>query len=102
MPIVEIDHDRFAVLVDGKRAKLTRSEYFAVAFLALHPGYVRSRVQIADAYSDRPYASDKAVDTLIKRIRLKIRPLGVDPIETHSGFGYSWKEAIGTRQYHDQ
>lgn len=99
MQLVEFDHDRYSAVVGGKRVRFTPAEYHTVTFLAAHPGFVRSRVQIADAYSDNAFINDTSVNTVIKRIRQKLRSIGVDPIETRYGFGYSWNEAIRTQQF---
>ena len=71
---------------------LTRYEYLILGALLRHPGHVLSRDQLMDAAWEDPGASlDRAVDTHIKGIRMKLKKISpdVDPIVTHRGLGYS-------------
>lgn len=71
---------------------LTRYEYLILHALLRHPGHVLSRDQLMDAAWDDPGASlDRAVDTHIKGIRIKLKKImpDADPVVTHRGLGYS-------------
>ena len=49
---------------------------------------VRTREDLArEAYGDGRCVSERTIDSHVRRIREKLRPLGVDPIETIHGVG---------------
>jgi len=73
---------------------LTPKEYEVLEFLAQHPGLVFNREQIVERLWGYDYAGDvRAVDTHIKKVRVKIREMGGDPgwIVTVWGFGYKFE-----------
>jgi two-component system catabolic regulation response regulator CreB len=71
---------------------LSPNEYRILRRMFEHPGRVYSRRQIMESAWDEPDASmERTVDTHIKTLRTKllsIRP-GIQPVQTHRGFGYS-------------
>ena len=76
----------------GQWLDLTRYEYLILGALLRHPDHVLSRDQLMDAAWDDPGASlDRAVDTHIKGIRMKLKQVRpeLDPVVTHRGLGYS-------------
>ena len=76
----------------GRALALTASEYRLLAYLCAKPERVFSREQLLRALGATAEASgDRAIDTLIKQIRAKLRAVraDLDPIVTHRGFGYS-------------
>ena len=76
----------------GQWLDLTRYEYLILGVLLRRPGHVLSRDQLMDAAWDDPGASlDRAVDTHIKGIRMKLKKISPDsdPVVTHRGLGYS-------------
>ncbi len=81
--------------IDGLTVPLTQSEATVLRFLAQSPGVVFSREDILAVARTRQHAGkdDRAVDTLIKRLRRKIE---VDPsnptyILTEWGKGYTFQ-----------
>lgn len=84
--------------VDGAAARvwfreqplsLTRSEYRILETLARHPGRVFSRASLMDICGSDEDSFERAVDTHIKTLRAKLRPLGGDAwIATRRGLGY--------------
>lgn len=79
----------------GKPLDLTRNEYRLLAALLASPGRVFSRDQLMTAAWDDPGAAlDRTVDAHIKTLRAKLREAApeADPIVTHRGLGYSWRD----------
>jgi two-component system OmpR family response regulator len=75
--------------VDGQAVDLTRTEFDVLGLLLERPGRVQSRAQIIDRVrSDDVHITERTIDTHVRRIRAKLRPLGLDPIETVHGVGY--------------
>ncbi len=74
---------------------LTRNEYRLLSVLLAQPGRVFSRDQLmAAAWEDPGAATDRTVDAHVKLLRAKLREVAPesDPIVTHRGLGYSWRE----------
>lgn len=68
---------------------LTRSEYRILETLVRHPGRVFSRASLMDICGSDEDSFERAVDTHIKTLRAKLRPLGGDAwIATRRGLGY--------------
>jgi len=91
----EIDEDRCCIRFAGTNLELTRYEFRLVRTLAARPGRVFTREQLLAAGWEEPTAStDRTVDAHIKTLRSKMRALApeLDPIQTHRGLGYSWRE----------
>ena len=91
----EIDEDRCCIRFSGTNLELTRYEFRLVRTLAARPGRVFTREQLLSAGWEEPTAStDRTVDAHIKTLRSKMRTLApeLDPIQTHRGLGYSWRE----------
>ncbi len=73
-----------AALID-----LTVTEFRILRALLERPGRVLSRGQIIDCVRDADYhITERTVDSHIRRIRAKLRPHDIDPIETVHGLGY--------------
>lgn len=86
---VVIDLERWDVRVRGARASLTRTELMVLAALLERPGVVLSRTQLVQrGYPYDNLVTERTIDTHIRRVRAKLRPLGVDPIATVHGVGY--------------
>ena len=80
----------------GVALELTRNEYRLLAVLLAQPGRVFNRDQLMTAAWEDPGAAlDRTVDAHIKTLRAKLRAVApeADPIVTHRGLGYSWREA---------
>ena len=89
---IEIDTGRREVLVGGKPARLTFTEYEILSFLARRPGWVFTRYQIVEAVRGEEYAvTDRSVDVQIVGLRKKLGTHG-SHIETVRGVGYRFKE----------
>lgn len=94
-PGLTIDLARRQVWADGSRVDLTTTEFEILAFLAAHPGWVRSREQIMQQLWDGDFYGDvRAVDVHIQRVRKKIEPDRKNPhfIQTVRGIGYKFSE----------
>jgi two-component system phosphate regulon response regulator PhoB len=83
-----IDTDRHTVSVRNKPVDLTVTEFGIVRFLALRPGFVRTRDQIiAAVHGDSAVLSSRTVDVHVTALRRKLGELG-DMIQTVRGVGY--------------
>lgn len=83
---------RHEVLVDGKPVKLTLTEFRVLQRLALRPGWVLTRYQIAEAvHRGENVVTDRSVDVQIVGLRKKLGAAG-GYIETVRGVGYRLKE----------
>lgn len=86
---IELDLVRHEVRVKGDRINLTVTEFAVLQALLERPGRLLTRSQLIDrAYIHDNHITERTMDTHIRRIRAKMRPLGVDPIETVHGLGY--------------
>ena len=88
---LRIDTVRHEVLVDGKPASLTPSEFKLLLALAQYPGRVYSRSELLDRVSGHDFAGyERTVDAHVKNLRRKIEPDPPAPgyIETVHGVGY--------------
>ena len=86
--MIKIDHNCRTVIVDGVTIHPTATEFNLICFLAKHPGYKRSRVQIMDHLGIGEDSADVAVDSHVKRIRAR----GIRAIKTAYCVGYYWEE----------
>lgn len=83
---------RHEVLVKGKPAQLTFTEFQLLHFLAKRPGWVFTRQQIVDAIKGEDYpVTDRSVDVQVVGLRKKLGSCG-EYIETVRGVGYRFKE----------
>jgi two-component system OmpR family response regulator len=87
---VEIDVPRHEVRVRGVSVPdLTVTEFAVLQALLERPGRVLTRSQLIDrAYEHDNHITERTIDTHIRRIRAKMRPFGIDPIQTVHGLGY--------------
>lgn len=83
-----IDREARTVIIDGRAIRLQRLGFDLCAYLAAHPGAVRTRVQIMDAIGIPVVSSDRAVDSHVKRIRAA----GVTQIIAAPAVGYYWQD----------
>ena len=91
-PSADWQHDEAAARIQfrGQPLLLTRSEYRILAALLAHPGQVFSRTQLLDICDSDEDSFERSVDTHIKTLRAKLRPLGGDHcIATRRGLGYA-------------
>jgi two-component system, OmpR family, catabolic regulation response regulator CreB len=96
-PSLVVDEAHCAIRFRGVALELTRYEFRLLKTLAARPGWVFSRDQLMAAAWEDPGASlDRTVDAHIKTLRAKLRAVApeADPIQTHRGLGYSWREEV--------
>ena len=94
---LEVDLEKMAVSLDGKKITLTPTEFKILLTLADRPEVVMSRLQLvnqAQGYGFEGY--ERTVDAHVKNLRQKIERVPKDPefIKTVYGMGYKF---IGTR-----
>jgi len=86
---LRLDLERWEAHVHDRPVELTRTELLLLAALLDRPGVVLSRAQLVQrAYQDDNLITERTIDTHVRRVRAKLRPLGVDPIGTVHGVGY--------------
>jgi two-component system, OmpR family, alkaline phosphatase synthesis response regulator PhoP len=89
-----IDTDRHTVTVQGRPVDLTVTEFGILHYLALRPGFVRTRDQIISAvHGDSAVLSSRTVDVHVTALRRKLGDLG-GLIQTVRGVGYRLSELV--------
>jgi two-component system OmpR family response regulator len=84
-----IDMSRHEASVRGTPIELTVTELRILRALLEAGGRVLTRGQLIEHVREADYhITERTVDTHVRRIRAKLRPHGVDPIETVHGLGY--------------
>ena len=86
-----LDADRYAAEWRGQAVRLTVTEFLLLEALARRPGHVKSRDQLLEAaYPHDTSASDRTIDSHVKRLRRKFQDLDAafDAIESVYGAGY--------------
>lgn len=86
--VTQIDYPKRKIIVDGVAFRPPRRMFEFLAFLAKRPGVVRSRQEIMDHLQIHHDASDRTIDSLVKRARKK----GYDYICASYGIGYYWSD----------
>lgn len=85
---IRIDPARHTVEVNGMGIDLTLTQYRLLHFLALRPGFVRTRDQIVTAVrGEGTILSSRAIDVHVAALRQRLGEHG-DAIETVRGVGY--------------
>lgn len=95
---LELIRDRFQARLGGKDLGLSRYEFGMLEVFMKHPGRVYSRDQLMEMVWDEPEAAlDRTVDAHIKTLRRKLHEVDgeFDPIMTHRGIGYSFRDETG-------
>ena len=88
-----IDAARHVVTLEGSPIDLTLTEFGMLQYLAVRPGFVRTREQIISAvHGKSTVLSSRTVDVHVTALRRKLGDLG-DRIETVRGVGYRFAEA---------
>lgn len=86
---LRMDQSRHRVHVGEDEVGLTVTEFRILQVLMRRPGRVYTRDELADrAYPGRHHVSERTLDSHVRRIRQKMRPHGLDPVETVHGLGY--------------
>jgi two-component system OmpR family response regulator len=84
-----LDPGRHEASVAGARVELTVTEFGILRALLEASGRVLTRGQLIERVRDSDtHITERTVDTHVRRIRAKLRPHGLDPIETVHGLGY--------------
>ena len=93
---LRMDADLRTCTWKGSPVPLTATEFLILQGLASRPGMVKSRSALMDAaYGYETYVDERTIDSLIKRLRRKLRAVDdhCDVIETLYGVGYRLREA---------
>lgn len=86
---LEIDPEKYAVLLNGVPIKLTPNEFKLLQMLASHPGQALTREQLLDQLHAAASSIDRSIDSHIKNLRKKLEAASGEPmIETVYGIGY--------------
>ena len=88
---LSLDADRYAATWRGRAVRLTVTEFLLLEALARRPGHVKSRDQLLEAaYPHDTNASDRTIDSHVKRLRRKFQEVDAafDAIESVYGAGY--------------
>jgi two-component system, OmpR family, response regulator ChvI len=86
-----LDADRYAAAWRGTAVRLTVTEFLLLEALARRPGHVKTRDQLLQAaYPHDTTASDRTIDSHVKRLRRKFQDAdpAFDAIESVYGAGY--------------
>jgi len=89
-----IDESTLQATFFGEALILSATEFRLLQTLSRHPGRVFSREQLMNlAWDDPGSAMERTVDAHVKALRQKLRSVreDVEPIQTHRGFGYSYR-----------
>lgn len=89
--MITIDEQAHRVFLEAEEIELTPREYEVLYFMALNEGIVMKRDRILDEIWGIDYSgTDRAVDTIIKQLRLKLKYAG-RYISTIYGIGYRFE-----------
>ena len=92
---LEINVDRYEVLLDGEPLELTYKEFELFKFLAGHPGRVFSRDQLLNqVWGYNFIGGTRTVDVHVRRLRAKLGPKYASLIETVRNVGYKFLESL--------
>ena len=95
---LELDVPRMQVIVAGRPAELTQTEFQLLATMARQPGRVFSRAQLLNAVHGLAFESyERAIDAHIKNIRRKIEPDPHNPRYLLTVFGVGYRVADNRR-----
>jgi two-component system response regulator ChvI len=92
-----LDADRYAAAWRGKAVRLTVTEFLLLEALARRPGHVRTRDQLLQAaYPHDTDASDRTIDSHVKRLRRKFQEVDAafDALESVYGAGYRFRDGV--------
>ena len=88
---LRLDLRRYQAHWQGAPVPLTVTEFTLLHALARHPGHVKTRAQLLEeGYPNDAYASDRTIDSHVKRLRRKFQDVDAafDAIESVYGAGY--------------
>jgi two-component system alkaline phosphatase synthesis response regulator PhoP len=88
---IEIDKEKFTVLIDKQNVFMPKKEFEILCYLASNPGKVFPREQIlSDVWGNDIYVVERTIDVHVRKIREKLDKYA-DLIETVKGVGYRFK-----------
>jgi two-component system catabolic regulation response regulator CreB len=89
----QVDGERLMISYEHQPLELTAQEFRLFAHLIAHPERVFSRQQLLEAIGAGSANYERNIDGNIRSLRAKIRKIAPerDPIQTHRGFGYSYR-----------
>lgn len=91
--IIEIDRDKFQVLVNGKKVDLTTTEFKILELFTSSKGKVFSREQILNhLWGQDKAVIDRTIDVHIKHLREKLGPSVSKLIKNIRGIGYKLED----------
>jgi len=91
---LRLDLARYQAFWNGAPVPLTVTEFTLLHALARRPGHVKTRAQLLEeGYPHDAYASDRTIDSHVKRLRKKLAEAdpSSDAIETVYGLGYRFR-----------
>ncbi len=92
---LEINVDRYEILLDGEPLELTYKEFELFKFLATHPGRVFSRDQLLNqVWGYNFIGGTRTVDVHVRRLRAKLGPKHATLIDTVRNVGYKFLENL--------
>lgn len=91
-PVFEIDTATQRIRCAGTLLPLTPQEYRILSVLLTAPGRIFSRTQLLDlAHPDGDAVFDRAIDSQIKNLRKKLKPLLCEREAIHSIYGVGYR-----------
>jgi two-component system, OmpR family, catabolic regulation response regulator CreB len=97
-PEFVVSWDTLTLAFCGTVLPLTQQEFRLLAHLVQHPGRVFSRRLLLEAVGAGTGAGyERNIDSHVKTLRAKLREVDAarEPIQTHRGFGYSYRPGRG-------
>ena len=92
---LELNVDRYEVLLDGEPLELTYKEFELFKFLVTHPSRVFSRDQLLNqVWGYNFIGGTRTVDVHIRRLRAKLGPKHASLIDTVRNVGYKFLESL--------
>lgn len=90
---LEINMDRYEILLAGEPLELTYKEFELFRFLATHPGRVFSRDQLLNqVWGYNFIGGTRTVDVHVRRLRSKLGPKYAALVDTIRNVGYRFNE----------
>lgn len=92
--VLSLDKANLMAVYKGRRLDLTQTEFRLLNLLSKKEGKIFSRKQIKEKiYDDADAASDRSIDTCVKKLRKKIGAIevGESPIRSVYGAGYKYE-----------
>ncbi len=89
---LQLDESSYQIIHHGNKAELTAVEFRLFKTLYNKPGHIYSRETLMNyIYDDHRVVSDRTVDSHIKKLRKKLKSVGIDDSVIHSIYGVGYK-----------